>query len=162
ETYGLEDDFLVSRNTLEECIQFIVSECDLAASLLPLEHEDVANIGRATEGAALALKSRILLYAASELYNNPSWAGGYSNPELISVSGDRTAKWQASKDAAKAVMDLGIYQIQNATGDPVKDYTDVFLLKDSKEAIFSRYFIKSRGWEDNALPGLANRSEERR
>jgi len=32
----------------------------------------------------------------------------------------------------------------------------LFLKKDSKEAIFSRYFLKSRGWEDNALPGLAN------
>src|SRR5690606_571250 len=127
ETYGLEDDFLVSRNTLEECIQFIVSECDLAASLLPLEHEDVANIGRATKGAALALKSRILLYAASELYNNPSWAGGYSNPELISVSGDRVAKWEAAKAAAKDVIDLGIYEIQDETGDPFQDYTDLFL-----------------------------------
>ena len=154
-TFDLDDDFLVSRNTLDECIQYIVAECDLAASLLPQDH-GADDIGRATKGAALALKSRILLYAASELYNNPSWAGGYSNPELISVSGDRTARWQAAKDAAKAVMDLGIYELQDASGDPVKDYTDVFLMKDSKEAIFSRYFIKSRGWEDGALPGLAN------
>ncbi|HYI78661.1 MAG TPA: RagB/SusD family nutrient uptake outer membrane protein, partial [Chryseolinea sp.] len=52
---------------------------------------------------------RMLLYAASELYNNPSWAAGYAHPELISVTGDRTAKWQAAKDAAKAVIDMGIY-----------------------------------------------------
>ena len=50
---------------------------------------------------------------------------------------------------------MGLYSLQN-TGNPVKDYTDFFLLKDSKEGIFSRYFIKSRGWEDGALPGLAN------
>ena len=154
-TFGLTDEFLVSRNTLQECIDYVVSECDKAAALLPLVPED-KDIGRATRGAALALKARMLLYAASDLYNDPSWASGYEHPELISVTGDRTAKWQAAKDAAKAVMDLGIYEIQDATGDPVKDYTDVFLLKDSKEAIFSRYFIKSRGWEDNALPGLAN------
>ncbi len=153
--YGLEDDFLVSRNTLQECIDYIVSECDKAAALLPLVHSD-ASIGRATKGAALALKSRMLLYAASDLYNDPSWAGGYSNPELISVSGDRVAKWEAAKAAAKDVIDLGIYEIQDATGDPFQDYTDLFLKKDSKEAIFSRYFLKSRGWEDNALPGLAN------
>src|SRR5690606_20473861 len=98
----------------------------------------------------------IFLYAASDLYNDPSWAGGYSNPELISVSGDRVAKWEAAKAAAKDVIDLGIYEIQDETGDPFQDYTDLFLKKDSKEAIFSRYFLKSRGWEDNALPGLAN------
>ena len=154
-TFGLDDDFLVTRASLQESIQYVVDECDKAAALLPLQHAS-EDIGRATRGAALALKARMLLYAASDLYNDPSWAGGYAHPELISVSGDRNAKWQAAKDAAKAVMDLGIYEIQDATGDPVKDYTDVFLLKDSKEAIFSRYFIKSRGWEDNALPGLAN------
>lgn len=154
--YGLRDDFAISRSSLDECIDYIVSEADLAASLLPTGYaDDAANLGRATKGAALALKSRMLLYAASELYNNSSWAGGFSNPDLIATSGDRTAKWQAAKDAAKAVMDLGLYSLQQ-TGDPVKDYTDLFLLKDSKEAIFSRYFIKSRGWEDGALPGLAN------
>ena len=154
--YALDDDFAIVRSSLQESIQYIVDECDLAASLLPAEYSAGAgDIGRATRGAALALKARMLLYAASDLYNDPSWAGGYSNPELISVTGDRTAKWQAAKDAAKAVMDLGLYSLQD-TDNPVKDYTDVFLMKDSKESIFSRYFIKSRGWEDNALPGLAN------
>jgi hypothetical protein len=154
--YELQDEFIIPRSSLQECIDYIVSEADLAASLLPTAYSDGnGDIGRATKGAALALKSRILLYAASDLYNDPSWATGYGNPELISVTGDRTAKWQAAKAAAKAVMDLGIYSLQD-TGDPVKDYTDLFLMKDSKEGIFSRYFIKSRGWEDGALPGLAN------
>jgi hypothetical protein len=162
QTYELNDEnFLVPRSSLEESIQYIVDECDLAASLLPLTHE-AKHIGRATKGAALALKSRILLYAASDLYDDPSWAtadpdfGSPENLALISYQpGNRAAKWQAAKDAAQAVIDLGIYSLQD-TGDPVKDYTDLFLLKDSKEAIFSRYFIKSRGWEDGALPGLAN------
>ncbi|MBA4056688.1 MAG: RagB/SusD family nutrient uptake outer membrane protein, partial [Marivirga sp.] len=120
--YGLQDDFLIPRSTLEESIQYIVDEADLAASLLPNTYATGStDIGRATKGGALALKSRILLYAASELYNNSSWAGGYANPELIASSGSRTAKWQAAKDAAKAVMDLGLYSLQN-TGNPVKDY----------------------------------------
>lgn len=154
--YGLQDEFLIPRSSLQESIQYIVDECDLAASLLPEGYgAGGGDIGRATLGGALALKSRVLLYAASELYNNPSWAGSYSKPELISTTGDRVAKWQAAKDAAKAVIDLGLYSLQQ-TGNPVKDYTDIFLLKDSKEGIFSRYFIKSRGWEDGALPGLAN------
>ncbi len=154
--YELQDEFLIPRSSLQECIDYIVAEADLAASLLPEVYASGGgDIGRATKGAAMALKARILLYAASDLYNDPSWATGYSNPELVSTTGDRTAKWQAAKDAAKAVMDLGLYSLQD-TDDPVNDYTDLFLMKDSKEAIFSRYFIKNRGWEDGALPGLAN------
>lgn len=154
-TFTLDDDFLVKRNTLEESIQFIVNEADAAAALLPVTHES-EDIGRATKGAALALKSRMLLYAASDLYNDASWAGGYGNPELISyTTGDRTSRWQAAKEAAKAVIDLNAYSLED-TDNPQEDYTNLFLMKDSEEAIFSRYFIKSRGWEDGALPGLAN------
>jgi starch-binding outer membrane protein, SusD/RagB family len=157
-SYKLEDEFLLPRSTWEESVKFIVDECDLAASLLPLTNE-ASDIGRATKGAALALKSRMLLYAASDLYNrsewDSDWTQGYTNPDLISSAAASNAKWEAARDAAKAVMDLGIYSLQD-TDNPVKDYTDAYMLKDSKEAIFSRYFIKSRGWEDGALPGLAN------
>ncbi|MGC1244014.1 MAG: RagB/SusD family nutrient uptake outer membrane protein [Chryseosolibacter sp.] len=155
-TYALEDDFLIARSTLDESIAYVVAEADAAAALLPLDYSaSPDDIGRATKGAAMALKARMLLYAASDLYNNASWATGYANPELISSTGDRTAKWQAAKDAAQAVIDLGIYALHD-TGNPVQDYIDVFLKNDTQEDIFSRYFIKSRGWEDGALPGLAN------
>lgn len=156
ETYKLDADFAVNRNTLEECVKYIVDESNLAASLLPVSHTG-ANLGRATKGAALSIKARMLLYAASDLYNNTSWAQGYAKPELISMSTSisRAVRWQAAKDAAKAVIDIGIYQLQD-TNNPIKDYTDVFLTKNSREAIFSRYFLKSRGWEESALPGLAN------
>lgn len=156
EAYTLTSEFQVARSPLAECIAYIVAEADAAAALLPATYgAGGGDIGRATKGAALALKARILLYAASDLYNDPSYAGGYPDPLLISAPGDRTAKWQAAKDASKAVMDLGLYELQNS-GNPVKDYVDLFLIKDSKEAIFDRFFIKSRGWEDGALPGLAN------
>ena len=103
---SMDQDFsLVNRNTLEECIRFISDECDSCAMVLeakpPLE-----DMGRATSGAALALKSRLLLYAASDLFNNPSWAAGYSNPELISITGNREDQWRAAANAAKAVIDL--------------------------------------------------------
>ncbi len=103
--------FKVERNTYEECISFIVSELDAAAQTLPLSQSG-ANKGRATKGAALALKSRVLLHAASDLYNSDaSWAGSYSNKALVGyVGGDRKSRWKAAMDAAKAVMDLGVLQ----------------------------------------------------
>ncbi|MDR2921475.1 MAG: RagB/SusD family nutrient uptake outer membrane protein [Tannerella sp.] len=110
-TYDLNEDHLIARNSFADCISFISEDCDKAANLLPLKH-DAANLGRATKGASLALKARTLLYAASELYHNSSWASGYSNRELISYTdADRAACWRAAKDAAKAVMDLGVYDL---------------------------------------------------
>jgi len=94
------------RSTLQQCIQFVSDECDSAALNLPLVYP-AGEIGRATRGAALALKSRLLLYAASDLFNTPSWAAGYADPGLISLPvGDRAARWKAAADAAKAVIDL--------------------------------------------------------
>lgn len=44
--------------------------------------------------------------------SNASWASGYAHPELVSyASGDRRARWEAAKDAAKDVMDLGVYTL---------------------------------------------------
>lgn len=105
----LNQDYSITRNTFEECVNFIVKECDSAYSLL--NGKNLAK-GRATAIAALALKSRILLYAASDLHDVPTMKAksptlaAYSNPELLGyVSGDRTARWRAAQAAAKAVMD---------------------------------------------------------
>lgn len=162
--YSLSDDFLTARNTFEESIKFISEECDKAAALLPLVQTGV-NKGRATKGAALALKSRVLLHAASDLYNsNASWAGGFSKPELVGyVGGDRKARWQAAKDAAKAVIDLagsgyGLYA-PGATSaqDATTNYSDIFLKQETSEDIFVSYFtVKTDQNWDGYNPGLYN------
>ncbi|MDR3143112.1 MAG: RagB/SusD family nutrient uptake outer membrane protein [Tannerellaceae bacterium] len=146
--YKLDDEFQAPRNTFEECINFIVGDCDKAAALLPVEHAG-SNYGRATKGAALALKARALLYAASDLYNsNASWAPGYSNPELVGYTGgDRTARWQAAKNAAKAVIDMGIYSLHKAVPAPddsvAQNYDEIFTLPQTSENIFTRNFTQA-------------------
>jgi starch-binding outer membrane protein, SusD/RagB family len=109
--YGLNEDYSAERATFEECVNFIVADCDTA--ILQLTGKAMGK-GAATALAAKALKSRILLYAASDLYDvptakaNSAVISGYAHPELIGyVSGDRTARWQAAKAAAKAVLDDG-------------------------------------------------------
>jgi hypothetical protein len=161
-TFGLNDDFNVPRNSYEDCVKGIVSDLDSAALLLPLTQTGV-NKGRATKGVALALKSRVLLQAASDLYNsNGSWAGGYAHPELIGYAGgDRTARWQAAKDAAKAVMDLGLYSLYQPNpanaAEATKNYADIFLSMETPEDIFVRYFTAKidENW-DGYNPGLYN------
>ncbi len=118
-SYGLNQDYSVTRNTYEECVNFIVNDCDSAALLLA--GRTLAS-GRATQLSALALKSRVLLYAASDLHDIPTaktksaTIGGFANPELLGyVSGDRNARWMAAQAAAKAVLDLGSGYMLNLT-----------------------------------------------
>lgn len=130
----------VARNTLSECFTFIVNESDSAAANLPLVYPLAEDLGRATRAAALALKSRALLYKASELFNNTTWAGGYGNTELISVTGDRAAAWKAAADAAKAVIDLTGLALDN-------NYKGLFQTFTSSEILFIRRGPSSNNFE---------------
>ena len=145
----------LKRNTLEDCIKFITSECDSAANNLPVTYPVAADFGRATKGAAMALKARTLLYAASELFNNPSWAAGYQQPLLISLpAGDRAARWKAAADAAKAVIDLP------GTGYALfNNYSTLFRSFNNTEIIFTRRNGASNTFEIANLPvGFGGRS----
>lgn len=65
-----------TRNTYEECVDQILSDCEVAMDCLPDSYtgEDIVNgateIGRATRIAAFALKSSVSLYAASPAYQS--------------------------------------------------------------------------------------------
>src|SRR6185312_10764074 len=92
--FNLDDNFSLPRNSYDECMDFVITELDDAINLLPLDYGS-ADQGRITKGAAMAIKSRALLYAASPL-NNPS---------------DDKGKWKKAEDASKAVIDLNKYSL---------------------------------------------------
>ncbi|MEX2594340.1 MAG: RagB/SusD family nutrient uptake outer membrane protein [Anditalea sp.] len=102
EPFNVGDEYLTfERASFEETVDFILADCDAAASLLGTKNE--MEMGRATKEAALALKSRILLFAASDLTADGNAVNkyvGYENP-------DRQALWTAAKNAALAVMNQG-------------------------------------------------------
>jgi hypothetical protein len=122
--FSLSDSFSIPRNTYDECLNFIVTELDKAAAALPLTYS-AQDQGRITKGAALAIKSRALLYAASPL-NNPS---------------NDMAKWQSASDAAKAVMDLNQYALYS-------DYKTLF----SNKALYNSEIIWSRPYNNVVDP----------
>ncbi len=154
--YTLNDDFEIERSSYKDCIDFIAGECDKAAALLPLSHSG-DNIGRATKGAALALKSRTLLYAASDLHNVTVFPG-YAHQELLGYTdGNRQERWTAAKNAAKAVIDLNKYKLfkgDPSPGDSIPlNLQGIFLTKQTSEDIFVRFYaIKTR---DNRLGKVA-------
>ncbi|MEX2233786.1 MAG: RagB/SusD family nutrient uptake outer membrane protein [Cyclobacteriaceae bacterium] len=158
--FEASDDFLVARDSYEDCINFIVLDLDNAANML----EETGNKAYATKGAALALKSRVLLHAASDLYHsNASWAPGYANPELVSyTSGDQSARWLAAKNAAKAVIDLGMYDLYGgenpASSEVARDnFSGLFLNNGNQEDIFLQFYdvLHNTDW-DGPNPGLFN------
>src|SRR3954453_12225740 len=70
----LTDPALFARASIKDGIAYTVAQLDDAAQKLPLDNGSDWALGRATKGAAMALKSRLLLYAASPLYNSGSWS----------------------------------------------------------------------------------------
>jgi len=150
-----EEDFSIPRSSFEDCVNFIVEDCNQAAMLL--EGRDLAN-GRASQMAAMALKSRILLYAASDLHDASTAStesdliSGYSAPELLGYTGgDRATRWQAAQTAAKEILDLGMgYKTDlSAPVSPeegAQNYENIALAKNGGEQdlIFARYFINAK------------------
>ena len=171
-SYMLTDDFNIGRNTFEECVNQIVSDCDSAAMLLD---GFSAQEGRASSLAALALKSRVLLYAASDLHDMPTakaksdLLASYPNPEFLGyTSGDRTARWQAAQAAAKAVVDMGIgYKLNLAAPVSAEEGTQNYIALSmggksnvadataGEEIIFGRYFTADKD-EGGRQQGLYN------
>ncbi len=108
--YTLTDPMKVPRENFSDMVNYLSAEFDTAAAKLPLKHI-AGDFGRPTKGAALALKSKLLLYAASPLLNGGNLS---TNPALAAVIGytDFNAeRWKKAADAAKAVIDLNQYSL---------------------------------------------------
>jgi hypothetical protein len=125
QVYNLSDDLqdpkLFTRASLQESMNYVLAELDAAAAGLPQNNGSNWLLGRATKGAALGLKSRLTLYAASPLYNVGTWA--------------------AATTAAQAVISLNKYSLY--TGG----YANLFLdaSGNNTENVFARIFTKNAG-----------------
>ena len=93
------------------CVNWIAYQLDLAAQNLPPTREGT-EWGRATSTMAKALKARVLMYAASPLWNGsfvyPNWRNtNYETPgygmELVSNKYD-PAKWERALTACKEAL----------------------------------------------------------
>ena len=100
----LDESFSMNKTDKEIILQSIYEDYDFAASKLPISYGTSENM-RATKGAAFAMKARIALYFED---------------------------WAICRDAAKACIDLGVY-------DLYPDFSELFLskTKNTQETIFS-------------------------
>jgi hypothetical protein len=116
---NLQEEFLFTRSSLQECMDYVMSELDQAVAGLPADNNGSWLLGRATKGAALAIQSRLALYAASPLYNTGTWA------EAVT--------------AAQNVINLNKYSLYQG------GYDKLFHDANNSENIFARvYTLKAR------------------
>jgi len=115
--------WLVPRNSADEVVDFIVSELEAIADILPVQWEEDRDYGRATSGAAYGFLARILLYQAC-LKNDD-------------------ALYTKAAEAAKKVMDMDVYELFTLE-------KDLFLAKrdqGNKEHIFYFDKILTNAWQ---------------
>ena len=130
-TFDLNYEFGGERRAdLDEVADFIVRDLDEAARLLADADYSGSDLGRATQGAALALKSRVLLYKASPLFGTPT-----------------REKWEAAAQAAKDVIDLGIYYLKPVNNS--EEYAALFFDPSNPEVIFEKLFDPKYGAGEN-------------
>ena len=136
-------------------VNWICNELDDAAEDLPLDWGS-NYLGRATKGAAMALKARLLTYSARPLLNGQNGRGIYDNlrnkdGNLVFCTTYDATKWKTAADACKDVIDLNVYNlVDDRTLDPVLNYHNIFISKNSSELIFSKQ--ESGNWRQMTMP----------
>ncbi|NLR79478.1 RagB/SusD family nutrient uptake outer membrane protein [Chitinophaga eiseniae] len=146
------------RNKYDECVAQILSDCEEAYKRVQFAYP-ANQVGRVTKGACLALKSRVLLYAAS-----PLWAIAGKNGFQADITSGAAAtdpeKWRKAADAAKAVIDLKdgsnaiVYQLEPTLADRQKMFTSTTL--QSREVIFERMRETNQDYDKYMFPYGSN------
>jgi hypothetical protein len=135
------DNMNLPRNSYKDCVSFILEDLKQAIQLLPITLSET-EYGRATRGAAMALKARVLLFAASPLWQKEM------GEDL----------WQQAAEAAKAVIDLKdengekVYELYS-TGNGADDYEQLFFKRrenGNKEIIFYKH-ASAVGFDSNEI-----------
>jgi len=142
-----------ARSNYNECVKFIADMFDEAVTGLPPVQTGSA-YGRATSTTAKAIKARMLLYAASPLFNG----GGGTTPSFYTSFKDKAGnllipttydkeKWKKAADAAKEAIDFAeaqgyaLYKNSAIAGLPSnaveKDLRYTFVDKNSTEVIWA-------------------------
>lgn len=143
------------RQTLDSTVNFVISEIDSVAPLLP-RNVGGTDYGRVTRGFALSIKSRLLLYMASPLFNGPG-ADGNANPYVCYGTSD-PARWEDALKAALEVIALGQYSLFTSTtiNNSRSVFSNVFFLDRGHASMYERIFsyqkAKGNSWNQTFLP----------
>jgi hypothetical protein len=141
---NLGDDVQLPRSSFADCVSYIVNECKAITDSLrpnPVEAPQL-NSHRATRGAALALKARVLLYAASPLFNGQNID---PNNPLTGYTNYDKDRWKLAADAARDLINERSFAL-------LPDFKDVFITQNNSEVIFFRQGGNNTDVEKNNGP----------
>lgn len=140
-----EDMMSIRRSPADVCAEFIANDCDQAYELLKdMPRWGSTDTGRATSLSALGLKSRVLLYIASPLYNGNTLQADLKDPvdgtNLISQTRD-DKKWEKAADAALKCIEearAAGRDLYRSNPDPVKNYQEIFNVNWNEEILWAK------------------------
>ncbi|MBD1395358.1 RagB/SusD family nutrient uptake outer membrane protein [Mucilaginibacter glaciei] len=154
QVFTITDEVSIPRSTFAESVSYVVKELDEVSAILPVSYSG-NDYGRVTKGAAMAVKAKLLLFAASPLFNGNTYPQP-STAEGIAAAGYPTfdvTRWKAAADAAQAIINSGAYalNIDNATA-PGYGFYALFLKRINSEYIYFYNRVPNRDWEQFYLP----------
>ncbi|MES2275459.1 MAG: RagB/SusD family nutrient uptake outer membrane protein [Bacteroidota bacterium] len=160
QVYGNDDFINLPRQNFADLVAYLSKELDQVTQLLPapnaappLGYQDL-DYGRVTKGTAMGLKSRLLLYAASPLFNGGALATANAQQKaVVSYPDYSVSRWEAAADAAEAVINSGYYSLNVNNTKPGQGFYDVFLARTNSEYIFMVSRPNNKDFESYYLPG---------
>lgn len=161
EVFNAETRKNFSRNSFEESINYIVSECEAVKDEVMSDPLSSAEYGRISKGVVLALKARTLLYAASPLYNGENIGNTAAEKLVQGYAAFDKERWNLAAIAANdfIVYASGKFGLLSATNYA---RNDAFLIRRNTEVILAHLNSNNDDLEVNngpvgyAFPNLAN------
>jgi starch-binding outer membrane protein, SusD/RagB family len=158
--YDIDDFLNIPRSNFADFVEYLRKELDEAAQLLPapgaqfpVGYDDL-DYGRVTKGTCMGLKSRLLLYAASPLFNGGAIAAATPEQKLVVSYPTYDVKhWQDAADAALAVINSGYYSLIVNNAQPGLGFYQTFLTRVNPENIFVVTRPNNKDFEAYYLPG---------
>ncbi|WP_298646811.1 RagB/SusD family nutrient uptake outer membrane protein [uncultured Proteiniphilum sp.] len=159
------EDMNVLRTPYDEIVNWLDTELKDIAASLPLKADDKNwYYGQPTKGSALAVRARMLLYAARPLFNGNSDLKDVKNPDGTTLFNTTYSveKWKRAADAIKDIFDLGVYDLHkeyNTDGsiDPYMSLINTFFDSDNEEIIFARTDGNNNfNWDSFCTPPCAD------
>ena len=159
-------DLMEGQRPYYEVVDWVDKELKEVAEILPAKYTEARKYGRATSIMCLAVRARMLLFAASPLVNgNPDYANhkNKDGENLFSTTADKT-KWAYAAQACKELIDAAeaaghkLYTEKNDDGtiDPFMSYQNLFLTRydeGNTEILFARPGGSEYGeYEKHATP----------
>lgn len=165
-------DLMEGQRPYYEVVDWVDKELKEVAEILPAKYTEARKYGRATSIMCLAVRARMLLFAASPLVNgNPDYANhkNKDGENLFSTTADKT-KWAYAAQACKELIDAAeaaghkLYTEKNDDGtiDPFMSYQNLFLTRydeGNTEILFARPGGSEYGeYEKHATPAASGGS----